>query len=173
MAHHTDPAATLTDVWPLLLAADAVGVRLEITAGVPTWEASPVRRHQQTIDRIRASIVPPHGEEVCTCIHLADVYVRFADGSYKRPDISIFCREPDEQDEAITLVPATVVEVISAGYELKDTTLGPQFYLAQGVGDVIVIDPRSLQVTHYRTSGVRHGVSPMTIITATGCTLTV
>jgi hypothetical protein len=103
MAHHTDPAATLTDVWPLLLAADTVGVRLEITAGVPTWEASPVRRHQQTVDRIRASIVPPHGEEVCTCIHLADVYVRFA----------------------------------------------------------------------YRTSGVRHGVSPMTIITATGCTLTV
>ena len=51
--------------------------------------------------------------------------------------------------------------------------LGPQFYLAQGVADVIVLDPRSLQVTHYRTSGVQRGVSPLPIVTVTGCMLTV
>ena len=63
-------------------------------------------------------------------MHLADVSIHFPDGSFKRPDISIFCREPDEEDEAITLVPTAVVEVISVDYEVKDTTIGPQFYLA-------------------------------------------
>jgi hypothetical protein len=173
MAQQSDPTQTLPDVWQLLLAADAIGVRLEVTAGVPTWEASPVRRHQQAIDRIRATITPPPGEGACACVHLADVYIHFPDGSYKRPDISIFCREPDEEDEAITLVPTAVVEVISAGYEVKDITIGPQFYLAQGVADVIVLDPRSMAVTHYRTSGVQRGVSPLPIVTVTGCSLTV
>ena len=98
MAQQSDPTQTLPDVWPLLLAADAIGVRLEVTAGVPMWETSPVRRHQQTIDRIRATITPPPGEGECACVHLADVYIHFPDGSFKRPDISIFCREPDEED---------------------------------------------------------------------------
>jgi hypothetical protein len=51
MAQQSDPTQTLSDVWPLLLAADAIGVRLEVTAGVPTWEASPVRRHQHLLSR--------------------------------------------------------------------------------------------------------------------------
>ncbi len=33
-------------------------VHLEITGGIPTWEAFPGLRHQRTIDRIRASIEP-------------------------------------------------------------------------------------------------------------------
>ena len=33
-------------------------IRLEITGGVPTWEAFPGSRHQRTVDRIRASIRP-------------------------------------------------------------------------------------------------------------------
>jgi Uma2 family endonuclease len=106
-------------------------------------------------------------------VHLADVYIHFLDGSYKRPDISIFCREPDEEDEAITLVPTAVVELISADYEVKDISIGPQFYLAQGVANMIVLDPRSLQVTHYRTSGVQRGVSPLPIVTVTSGCLTV
>lgn len=62
----------------------------------------------------------------------------------KRPDISLFCREPDEQDEAIRLVPEAVIEVVSAGYEAKDLEIGPRFYLTQGVKDIIVFDPHTL-----------------------------
>jgi Uma2 family endonuclease len=115
--------------------ANQVGVRLEIVGGMPLWEASPARRHHQAVDRIRATIRHmPEGnvDEGCRCVHIADVYVRFPDGSFKRPDVSIFCREPDEQDEAITLVPAAVIEVVSAGYEAKDLEIGPRFYLTQG-----------------------------------------
>jgi hypothetical protein len=39
-----------------LVQANELGIRLEIVGGLPLWEFSPARRHQQAIDRIRASI---------------------------------------------------------------------------------------------------------------------
>src|SRR4051794_20244047 len=81
-------------------------VKLEITGGVPTWEASPGSRHQWVIDRIRASIKPASdGKTECECAHLSDVLIRFKDGSLKRPDIAIFCSMPPIQDEALTVIP--------------------------------------------------------------------
>src|SRR5215210_7434447 len=83
-------------------------VKLEITGGIPTWETFPGSRHQRVMDRIRATIRPlPQGERQtgCGCDHIADVDIRFPDGSIKRPDIAIFCEEPPDQDEALPLVP--------------------------------------------------------------------
>jgi Uma2 family endonuclease len=157
-----------------LLRADELGVRLEIVGGLPLWESSPVYRHQKEIDRIRASIQPiPGTEEECACIHAADVYIAFPEGSLKRPDISIFCREPDEQEEAIRLVPEAVIEVISKGFEAKDLEIGPRFYLSQGVRDVVVLDPYTLVVLHVRPDGADRLVSPVEIELACGCRCTV
>ncbi len=47
-----------SDMAALLERADKAGVRLEIVGGLPLWEASPSRRHQQAVDHIRASIQP-------------------------------------------------------------------------------------------------------------------
>ena len=157
-----------------LLRADELGIRLEIVAGLPIWEPQPVYRHQKAVDRIRASIGKrsewiDNTGEVCECIHAADVYVSFPDGSLKRPDISIFCREPDEQEEAITLVPEGVIEVISKGYEAKDLDIGPQFYLSQGVKDVVVFNPYTLVVLHVRRDQVARYVSPVKIGLLCGC----
>lgn len=67
------------------------------------------------------------------------------------------CREPDELDEAITLIPEAVVEVVSKGYEAKDLEIGPRFYLSQGVRDVIVVAPLTLLVLHVRADqAIRH-----------------
>ena len=157
-----------------MLQADEIGVRLEIVGGLPLWEAHPLPKHQRAVDRIRASIAraePPAGTDGgCGCIHLADVYVLFADGSLKRPDISIFCREPDEEEEAIRLVPEAVIEVVSRGYEAKDLEIGPRFYLAQGVKDVVVFDPYTLVVLHVRRDGAARHVSPVTLTLECGCT---
>ena len=163
------------ELWQLVLQADAVGIRLELVNGVPLWEPSPVRRHQRTIDAIRNSLQPDAGRggRRCACVHLADVYVRFPDGSLKRPDISIWCEEPAEDDEAITLIPQATVEVISVGYEYKDTHVAPAFYLANGVLDVVVVDPRTGAVAHHRQTGTQHLRSPATVTLVCGCTLTV
>ena len=157
---------------PGLLTANELGVRLEIVAGIPLWEAQPVYKHQKAVDRIRATIRPGEGA-ACQCVHAADVYVSFPDGSLKRPDISIFCREPDEEEEAIKLVPEAVIEVISKGYEYKDLEIGPNFYLAQGVKDVVVFNPYTLVVLHVRKDKVEHGLSPMEIPLQCGCRITV
>lgn len=155
-----------------LLAANELGIRLEIVGGIPLWEAHPLYKHQKAIDRIRATIVPAEANG-CVCVHASDIYVSFPDGSLKRPDIAIFCREPDEDEEAVTLVPEAVVEVISKGYEYKDLEIAPNFYLAQGVNDVVVFNPYTLVVLHVRRDGARHGVSPMEIGLECGCRMVV
>ena len=96
----------------------------------------------------------------------------FPDGSLKRPDISIFCREPAEEEEAITLIPEAVIEVISKGYEAKDLEIGPRFYLSQGVKDVVIFDPYTLVVLHVRRDGTRRLLSPVRIDLECGSTCT-
>jgi Uma2 family endonuclease len=142
-----------------------------MVGGLPIWEAQPVLRHQRAVDRIRDSIKPTSStEDGCGCIHVADIYIQFPDGSLKRPDVSIFCEEPEEQDEAVTLVPEAVIEVISRGYEAKDLDIGPGFYLSQGVKDVVVFNPHTLVVLHIRKDEVTRHVSPVELNLLCGCT---
>jgi Uma2 family endonuclease len=157
---------------PKFLKAEELGIRLEVVAGLSIWEAHPVWKHQKAVDRIRASIRQSPGHP-CQCVHAADVYVQFPDGSLKRPDIAIFCREPDEQEDAIQLLPEAVIEVVSKGYEAKDLELGPRFYLSQGVKDIVVFDPATLLVLHVRRDGTRREVSPHALLLECGCEVAV
>lgn len=155
-----------------LLAADQLGIRLELVNGLPIWEAQPLYRHQKAVERIAASIRQTSAG--CACVHALDVYVQFPNG-LKRPDIAIFCREPseEEQDQVLTLVPEAVIEVVSKGYEAKDLEIGPPFYLSQGVKDVVVFDPATLLVLHVRHGGAERKVAPVEIVLQCGCTVTV
>jgi hypothetical protein len=159
--------------------ANEAGVKLEIVAGLPIWEAFPVIRHQKAIDRIRPTIRPIRAGRSkrgrgCGCWHYSDIYILFPEGSLKRPDISIFCRQPAEDEEGATRqLPEAVIEVISKGYEAKDLDVGLQFYLAQGVKDVVVFNPQTLLVVHARKAGVDRHISPVTLKLECGCQCTV
>jgi Uma2 family endonuclease len=108
--------------------ADAAGFRLEVVRGIATWEASPVLRHQRAVVRVVNSIRPMAVDSgSCACIAATDVQVLFPDGSRKRPDVAIFCGEPEEDSE-ITLLPEAVVEELSKDYEAKDLVIGVPFY---------------------------------------------
>ena len=159
---------------PQLLNAEDLGIKLEIAGNLAIWEASPVYKHQKEVDRIRDSIKKSDKNGVvCNCIDVADVYVQFPDGSLKRPDVSIFCREPEEQEEAINQVPEAVIEVISKKYEAKDLEISPPIYLANGVKDVIVFNPYTMEVFHFRQDGTRNLTSPVEIEFECGCICTV
>ena len=95
---------------------------------------------------------------------LCRFYVQFPDGSLKRPDISIFCRQPEEIEEAVKSVPKAVIEVISKNYEMKDLELAPPVYLANGVKDVVVFNPYTNEVLHFRDGEKRGTVSPIELI---------
>lgn len=157
---------------PQLLTAEDLGIKLEIMGNLPIWEASPVYKHQKAVDRIRASFQKAE-QTVCECVHVADVYVQFPDGSLKRPDISVFCREPQEQEEAIKSIPEAVIEVISKKYEMKDLELAPAFYRARGVKDLVVFNPYTMEVLHFRDGEKRNFTSPVEIEFACGCRCTV
>jgi Uma2 family endonuclease len=172
-----DYTRTMTSPVPfeeLLIRADEAGIRLEIVGGLPIWEAHPVYMHQVQVDRIRSSIKAVEDSD-CACHHVADIYIKFPDGSFKRPDVALLCRTPDPSEffTPITLVPEAVVEVISEGYEDKDLKLGPAFYLSHGVKDVLILDPRTLVVWHHRKDGVQRFTSPVNVKLECGCECTV
>lgn len=158
-----------------VLQANELGVRLEIVNGLPIWEAQPVYRHQKHIERIMRGIIKPDSTpKECACVWVMDVYIQFPNG-LKRPDISIFCREPneEEQDYALTIIPEAVIEVVSRGYEAKDLEIGPPFYLSQGVKDVIVFDPLTLLVLHVRKHRTIRQIAPLTIDLECGCRVSI
>lgn len=159
---------------PQLLNAEDLGIKLEIAGNLAIWEASPVYKHQKAVDRIRDSIKKAEKEgNTCECLDVADVYVQFPDGSLKRPDISVFCREPEEEEEAIRQVPEAVIEVISKKYEAKDLEISPPIYLANGVKDVIVFNPYTNEVMHFRDGEKRETASPIEIEFECGCSCVV
>jgi Uma2 family endonuclease len=153
----------------LFLKANEIGIKLELTAGMTSWEMMPVLLHQESVDRIRNSIQRLDEKTECQCLHYSDVYVTFPDGSLKRPDISIFCRRPTETTSAITLLPEAVIEIISEGYEAKDLEINPSFYLSQGIKDVIVHDPQTGFVFHARKDRRKRYTSPQTFRLECGC----
>ena len=154
--------------------ADEVGIRLEYVNGIAVWEASPVIRHQRITDRIRASIWADEGEDGgCGCIHYADITIHFPDGSIKRPDISLFCEEPEEQDTMCEKVPDAVIEILSKGYEKKDTEVSLPFYLAQGIPDIVLFDPAANLVRHYHGGKTDVHASPVSLTFACGCMVSV
>ncbi len=165
ISYHTGPTPPMAT----LLAADEIGLRLEVVNGLPTWEVHPGFRHQKTVDEIRQTLRRQGDAAACGCFHYADVYVQFPDGSLKWPDVAVFCAEPPITDEALTMIPAAVIEVVSAGYELKDLEIGPLFYLSQGVQDVVVVDPRTLLIMHFRKDGVSRLYPPVEIVLQCGC----
>ena len=165
--------ATIEDV---ILQTDASGapIRLEYVRGRFKVEASPASRHQMTAKAIEESLRPlPTKGDGCLCFSLQDVLFRFPDpdGSLKRPDIAIFCEQPPELDEALDMLPAAVIEILSLGYEEKDLgDDGAPFYLQCGVADVLVVDPRSKLVRHYRPGQpMVEQQGPIAVDLACGC----
>ncbi|MBK9712009.1 MAG: Uma2 family endonuclease [Kouleothrix sp.] len=172
---------TTTTIEDLIVQTDASGapVRLEYVCGRLKVEASPASRHQMTAKATLASLQRMAGRgDGCAYYSLQDVLIRFPDPdqSLKRPDIAIFCAQPPLSDEALELLPAAVVEILSLGYEDKDLGAdGAPFYLACGVADVLVVDPRSGRALHYR-AGMGGPVTlhtPATVDLACGCRVTV
>lgn len=171
---------TTIDIAELITQTDAAKapVRLEYVRGRMKWEASPASRHQKALQRIERSLRPIPGHAGgCGCFALPDTLIRFGDPdrSIKRPDLAIFCAEPPDTDEALELLPAAVIEVLSPGYEDKD--LGPDgapFYLAYGVQDVLIVDPRSGAVSHDTPGQARRTLTaPVTVDLACGCRVTI
>ncbi|WP_269461475.1 Uma2 family endonuclease [Methylocaldum marinum] len=84
-----------------------------------------------------------------------------------------FVRNPPRKTKPSVLIPEAVIEVISKGYEYKDLEIGPNFYLAQGVKDVLVCNPYTLVVLHVRRDGAAHHVSPVEVQLECGCSVVV
>ncbi len=157
-------------------AYELAGIRLESAGGMTTWEAPFFPQHQKAIFRILSSVrqaVYAGNDGIGGRFCVRNVDIRFPEGSLKCPDISIFCREPDEQDSAVTLLPEAVIEIISKDYEAKDTLIGVPFYVSQGIRDVITFDPVTNRVVHIRGANRTEHDSPIEINLLCGCVCTV
>ena len=157
----------------LIRSADESLVKIEMMDGMPTWEAMPGIRHQRIIQSIFLSVRRSHQSEGdYGCHRYLDTYVRFPDGSFKRPDLAIYCQAPPDVDGATDVIPVVVVEIVSAGYEAKDR-LGLPFYLSQGIADVVVYDPRTGEVVHATPQDQTFYNAPVDLAFACGCSVTI
>lgn len=152
----------------LVQSADHSHVNLQLTAGTTTWEAMPGVRHQRIIADVWSSLRRARADG---CHAVMDVMVRFPEGSFRSPDVAIYCQSLPDKDGATDILPAAVVEIVSAGYEEKDR-IGLPFYLAQGVLDV-VYDPRTGEVLHATPEGQTTHQAPVDLDFACGCTVTI
>jgi Uma2 family endonuclease len=150
-------------------AADDLGIKLEITEGLPTWEFHPTHLHQKVELAMIRSIRPRKEGKDCACYPLHDVLIAFPGGSIKRPDIAIFCKVPTEMTEAIRQIPGAVIEIISADSARKDLELNPPFYLKHGVLDVIVVNPLTHEIAWFTKEGRRDLKAPQTAELQCGC----
>jgi Uma2 family endonuclease len=155
-------------------ANEYLGLRLEGVGGLPVWEGPLFVRHQRALNRVQRSLRSETGASTA-CVHAASVFIRFPDGSLKRPDLAVFPREPDEQETAVTLLPEAVIEILSRGYEAKDLEVGVPFYQRMNVKDIVVLDPDTDTVLHYQADQPtpRQLVSPVDILLACGYRCTV
>lgn len=162
------------EVLERLMLADEFGVKLEVVEGAYTWEFSPSPFHQGVVREIDRSIRPTPGNiQGSECYVLHDAYVRFPDGSLKRPDLMIFAKKPELTWDALNVIPEAVVEVLSPGGDRKDLEVGPKFYLSQGIRDVIVVHPEDGWADHFTADNRVRYSTPKTISLACGCDLTV
>lgn len=155
----------------LIHSADESLVKIEMTAGVPTWEAMATPRHQRILGEIFEN-VRRTGESDCGCHRYLDTYIRFADGSFKRPDLALYCVRLPDTDVATEVLPQAVVEIVSAGYEEKDR-IGLPFYLGQGIADVVVYDPRTGEVIHATPQSQTIHTAPVDLAFACGYVVTI
>ena len=149
--------------------ADDFGIRVEMVGEHPFWEFQPNFDHQDRIFRMQASVRrDPEADSDCGCVQASDVGIRFPDGSLRRPDLAIFCRVP-ERRELITLVPEAVVEIVSQRSREKDLKISPPWYLDMGVKDVLVYDPFTEDVFHFRRDGEKRFKTGRTVKLECGC----
>ncbi len=161
-------------IYDLLSRADEIGLKLEMSETGFPWEAAPGQRHQEVVLSVMTSIRPPRSNpRPCECHRSNDVAIRFPDGLVKRPDISVFCKRPKEEEGLIHEIPEAAIEITSPGYEDKDLVLGPTIYLRNGVKDLIVLDRRTNEVHHWTLSGHATFASPHDFVLACGCQVTV
>lgn len=148
------------------------GLRVEYVNGLGIWELAPSWHHQRAITRIRNSLRVADGAS-CACIHESDVNVKFGDRVFKRPDIAVWCREPELVGRSIATIPDAVVEVVSPRFEAKDLTYLPGLYLAAGVRDVLVYDEQRRCVQHSDCHVTTEYETPHTFLLHCGCEVTV
>jgi hypothetical protein len=165
-------AANPEELLQHLMQADEFGVKLEVVGEDYVWEFFPSPLHQGIVKKIDRSVRPcPVGRGGCGCFTLMDAYIDFGRGSVKRPDIAIYCTEPPLTRQALRIIPDAVVEVVSPGTEKKDIDMGPLFYLAAGIKDVVVVNPDTATVYHFRRDGTVRHQTPCTISLECGCDL--
>jgi Uma2 family endonuclease len=159
-------------LWKIMSEAEDLGLGFELTEQGIVWEAMPGKRHQVLSFTIASSIHSGGAGDRCDCFQARDVYIRFSRRVVKRPDISVFCREPQEEEDFIHSIPEAVIEITSPDSEGKDLVSGPPIYLANGVKDVLVLQRSQNLVHHWTLAGSRVLSSPTTVTLQCGCVVT-
>lgn len=110
----------------------------ELVEGIPYALASSGFIHQRTIIKI-VSKIDPYLAEYCNACHVAvDVDWIIGEDTVLRPDIIIFCHEPEQK---LRKTPEIIFEVVSDSPSFMDEGLKFELYEREGVNYYIPVYP--------------------------------
>lgn len=111
---------------------------------------SPNARHSVSINNI-VSIL--RRKLPNTCLAISELHVKFDDGEYKVPDISVFCstdiKDKFENDLLHLEVPKLIFEVLSESTEKNDREYKMELYARTGIEEYLLVDYRNKVIEQY------------------------
>lgn len=110
----------------------------ELVEGIPYALASPGFKHQKAVIKLISQIEPQLTEGCKTCHVAIDLDWIIAEDTVLRPDIVIFCHEPEER---LTRTPEVIFEVVSESSVFMDEGLKFEVYQREGVKYYILVYP--------------------------------
>lgn len=126
--------------------------RVELIEGAFYDMAAPSSLHQMIAGQVFAaflSCIKEHGADCIPFIAPADVQLYCDDRTMVQPDVFIVCDRNKIHSSHIMGAPDLVVEILSEASRKKDMTLKLSQYLAAGVREYWIIDPRKRKVIIY------------------------
>lgn len=111
---------------------------------------SPNARHGRTISNI---IKMMDSNLPRTCLAINELHIKFENGEYKIPDVSVFCgsdiKDKFENDLLHLETPKLIFEVLSESTEKNDREYKMVLYAKKGIEEYLLVDYRSKTIEQY------------------------
>lgn len=115
---------------------------------------SPNARHSVCVNNIVSML---RSKLPNTCLAISELHIKFAEGEYKIPDISVFCgkdiKYKFENDLLHLEPPKLIFEVLSESTEKNDREYKMELYARSGIEEYLLVDYRNKTIEQYNING--------------------
>ncbi|KZL94076.1 Uma2 family endonuclease [Clostridium magnum] len=106
---------------------------------------------------INNTIAILRGKLPSNCMAISELHVKFADGEYRIPDVSVFCgkdiKDKYNNDTLHLEMPKLIFEVLSDSTEKHDREYKMKLYADAGIEEYLLVDYKNRTIEEYYLDG--------------------